>query len=92
MSYLVLSSSPFFLVIYCSLHESPHLCCLRGLYLYPTLKIFLSISLITTSEIGTSCMVAEADGITPLQAVHTGFGLGGAERQEAKGTESPLKS
>ncbi len=50
----------------------------------------LNIELIATSEIRTSCVVAEADGIAALQAVHAGFGLGGSVRHEAQGTESPL--
>ena len=51
----------------------------------------LNIELIATSEIRTSCVVAEADGVAALQAVHAGFGLGGSVRHEAQGTESPLE-
>ena len=50
----------------------------------------VNIEMIATSEIRTSCVVAEADGITALQAVHAGFQLGGSSRHEAEGTESPL--
>lgn len=51
----------------------------------------LNIELIATSEIRTSCVVAEADGVAALQAVHAGFGLGGSVRHEAQGTASPLE-
>ena len=50
----------------------------------------VNIEMIATSEIRTSCVVAEADGITALQAVHAGFQLGGSPRHEAEGSESPL--
>ena len=50
----------------------------------------VNIEMIATSEIRTSCVVAEADGITALQAVHAGFQLGGSTRHEAEGSESPL--
>ena len=50
----------------------------------------VNIEMIATSEIRTSCVVAEAEGITALQAVHAGFRLGGSSRHEAEGTESPL--
>ena len=50
----------------------------------------VNIEMIATSEIRTSCVVAEAEGITALQAVHAGFQLGGSSRHEAEGTESPL--
>ena len=49
----------------------------------------INISLIATSEIRTSCVVAEADGVRALQAVHQAFGLGGATRHAAEGTEAP---
>jgi len=49
----------------------------------------INIELIATSEIRTSCVVAEADGVGALQAVHAAFGLGGARRHQAEGTESP---
>ena len=50
----------------------------------------INIELIVTSEIRTSCVVAEADGITALRAVHAAFGLGGAVRYQAQGTEAPV--
>ncbi|WP_114990397.1 aspartate kinase [Synechococcus sp. UW179A] len=50
----------------------------------------VNIEMIATSEIRTSCVVAEADGVRALQAVHAGFKLGGSTRHEAEGTESPL--
>ncbi len=49
----------------------------------------INIELIATSEIRTSCVVAETEGVRALQAVHAAFGLGGTERHEARGTESP---
>ena len=52
----------------------------------------INIALIATSEIRTSCVVAEEDGVAALQAVHAGFHLGGGERHQAKGTTSPLDS
>ena len=52
----------------------------------------VNIEMIATSEIRTSCVVAEADGITALQAVHAGFRLGGRKRHQAQGTESPKNS
>ena len=51
----------------------------------------VNIEMIATSEIRTSCVVAESDGIAALQAVHTGFKLGGSTRHQAQGTESPLE-
>ena len=50
----------------------------------------INIALIATSEIRTSCLVPENDGIAALQAVHAGFQLGGGERHQAKGSSSPL--
>ena len=50
----------------------------------------VNIEMIATSEIRTSCVVAEADGVAALQAVHAGFKLGGSTRHAAKGSESPL--
>jgi aspartate kinase len=50
----------------------------------------INIGLIATSEIRTSCVVPEQDGIAALQAVHAGFGLGGREQHQAHGTASPL--
>ena len=49
----------------------------------------INIELIATSEIRTSCVVAEADGVRALQAVHAAFGLGGTEVHRAEGSESP---
>ena len=49
----------------------------------------VNIEMIATSEIRTSCVVAESDGIAALRAVHTGFQLGGSTHHEAQGTESP---
>lgn len=42
----------------------------------------INIQMIATSEIKVSCLVAEADGITALQAVHSVFGLAGSDRIE----------
>ena len=50
----------------------------------------INIGLIATSEIRTSCVVPEQNGIAALQAVHAGFGLGGQEHHQAHGTASPL--
>ncbi|RZO49564.1 MAG: aspartate kinase [Prochlorococcus sp. MED-G132] len=36
----------------------------------------INIAMIATSEIRTSCVVAEPDGVKALQSVHKGFGLG----------------
>ncbi len=44
----------------------------------------INIAMIATSEIRTSCVVAESDGVAALQAVHAGFGLGG-QQQLAQG-------
>jgi aspartate kinase len=46
--------------------------------------------MIATSEIRTSCVVAEADGVRALQAVHAAFGLGGATTIQVEGTEAPI--
>ena len=48
----------------------------------------INIEMIATSEIRTSCVVAEADGVAALQAVHGTFGLGGAAVHKAEGTEA----
>jgi aspartate kinase len=48
----------------------------------------INIEMIATSEIRTSCVVAEADGVAALQAVHGAFGLGGAVVHKAEGTEA----
>ncbi|MFZ9281620.1 MAG: aspartate kinase [Prochlorococcaceae cyanobacterium] len=50
----------------------------------------INIELIATSEIRTSCVVAEADGVRALQAVHGAFGLGGSISHKAEGTEAPV--
>ena len=50
----------------------------------------INIALIATSEIRTSCVVSEQDGVVALQAVHAGFGLGGGQRHQAEGSSSPL--
>jgi aspartate kinase len=50
----------------------------------------VNIEMIATSEIRTSCVVAEADGVSALQAVHAAFGLGGDKRHRVEGTEAPL--
>ncbi|MEB3234683.1 MAG: aspartate kinase [Cyanobacteriota bacterium] len=50
----------------------------------------INIELIATSEIRTSCVVAEADGVRALQVVHAAFGLGGAVSHRAEGTEAPV--
>ncbi|MEB3172556.1 MAG: aspartate kinase, partial [Cyanobacteriota bacterium] len=50
----------------------------------------INIELIATSEIRTSCVVAEADGVRALQAVHGAFGLGGAVTHKAEGTEAQV--
>ncbi len=51
----------------------------------------INIELIATSEIRTSCVVADADGIRALQAVHAAFELGGREQHQAQGTEAPTE-
>jgi aspartate kinase len=48
----------------------------------------INIELIATSEIRTSCVVAEADGVRALRAVHATFNLGGAVLHRAQGTEA----
>jgi aspartate kinase len=50
----------------------------------------INIELIATSEIRTSCVVAEVDGVRALQAVHAAFGLGGAITHRAEGSEAPV--
>ncbi|MEB3263023.1 MAG: aspartate kinase [Synechococcus sp.] len=49
----------------------------------------INIELIATSEIRTSCVVAEAEGVRALQVVHAAFGLGGTAVHKAEGTEAP---
>ena len=51
----------------------------------------INIELIATSEIRTSCLVAEEQGVRALQAVHAAFGLGGTVLHRAEGTASPLE-
>jgi aspartate kinase len=50
----------------------------------------VNIEMIATSEIRTSCVVPEADGVKALQVVHAAFGLGGAVHHTAHGTESSV--
>jgi aspartate kinase len=50
----------------------------------------INIELIATSEIRTSCVVAEVDGVRALQAVHAAFELGGAITHRAEGSEAPV--
>jgi aspartate kinase len=52
----------------------------------------INIELIATSEIRTSCVVAEADGVRALQAVHAAFHLGGSTSHRAEGSEAPVGS
>jgi aspartate kinase len=52
----------------------------------------INIELIATSEIRTSCVVAETDGIRALQAVHGAFALGGEVLNRAEGSEAPEQS
>ena len=42
----------------------------------------INIQMIATSEIKISCVVAEANGINALKAVHTAFGLAGSQEIE----------
>ena len=49
----------------------------------------INIEMIATSEIRTSCVVPETDGVKALQAVHAAFGLGGSQQHRAEGTEAP---
>jgi aspartate kinase len=49
----------------------------------------INIELIATSEIRTSCVVAEAEGVRALQAVHAAFELGGSVSHRAEGSEAP---
>jgi len=50
----------------------------------------INIELIATSEIRTSCVMAEAEGVRALQMVHAAFGLGGAVQHRAQGSEAPV--
>jgi aspartate kinase len=49
----------------------------------------INIEMIATSEIRTSCVVAESEGIRALQAVHAAFELGGETLHRAEGSEAP---
>ncbi len=49
----------------------------------------INIELIATSEIRTSCVVAEAEGVRALQTVHAAFDLGGEVAHRAEGSEAP---
>ncbi len=49
----------------------------------------INIEMIATSEIRTSCVVAESEGIRALQAVHDAFALGGETLHRAEGSEAP---
>ncbi len=40
----------------------------------------INIQMITTSEIKISCVVAQEDGVTALQAIHKAFGLAGSKK------------
>lgn len=42
----------------------------------------INIQMIATSEIRVSCVVAETDGVTALQAIHAAFGLGNLQNRE----------
>ncbi|MFN7899705.1 MAG: aspartate kinase [Synechococcaceae cyanobacterium] len=50
----------------------------------------INIEMIATSEIRTSCVVAEEQGVAALQAVHAAFGLGGSVTHRAEGSEAPV--
>jgi aspartate kinase len=50
----------------------------------------INIEMIATSEIRTSCVVAEEDGLRALRAVHAAFDLGGTTNHRVEGTEAPL--
>jgi aspartate kinase len=50
----------------------------------------INIEMIATSEIRTSCVVPEADGVRALQVIHSAFGLGGSVVHRAEGTEAPV--
>jgi aspartate kinase len=42
----------------------------------------INIQMITTSEIKISCVVAQEQGVTALQAIHNAFGLAGSQKIE----------
>ncbi len=50
----------------------------------------INIEMIATSEIRTSCVVPEGEGIKALQVIHDAFGLGGEVKHQAQGTEAPV--
>jgi len=50
----------------------------------------INIEMIATSEIRTSCVVAERDGEAALRAVHGRFGLGGTAVHRAEGSEAAV--
>ena len=50
----------------------------------------INIEMIATSEIRTSCVVPESEGVRALQVVHSAFGLGGSVVHKAEGTEAPV--
>ncbi|MFM9073383.1 MAG: aspartate kinase [Cyanobium sp.] len=50
----------------------------------------INIEMIATSEIRTSCVIPEGDGVRALQAVHAAFGLGGATTIQVEGSEAPV--
>ena len=47
----------------------------------------INIEMIATSEIRTSCVVPEGEGIKALQIIHEAFGLGGEVKHQAEGSE-----
>ena len=47
----------------------------------------INIEMIATSEIRTSCLVAERDGVKGLRSVHEAFDLGGNQLHAAQGSE-----
>ena len=50
----------------------------------------INIAMIATSEIRTSCVVAENDGVDALKAVHSCFDLGGSQQHEARGNPASI--
>ena len=50
----------------------------------------INIEMIATSEIRTSCVIPECDGVRALQAVHAAFGLGGTTTIQVEGSEAPI--
>ncbi|MEB3318420.1 MAG: aspartate kinase [Cyanobacteriota bacterium] len=49
----------------------------------------INIEMIATSEIRTSCVVAEEHGLRAVRAVHAAFELGGSTNHRVEGTEAP---